>query len=31
VSHCGSGNAAISRRTPAPSTRVQLVAIARTA
>ena len=31
VSHCGSGNAGISRRMPAPSTRVQLVAIARTA
>ena len=31
VSHWGSGNASISRRTPAPSTRVQLVAIARTA
>ena len=31
VSPCGSGNAGISRRMPAPSTRVQLVAIARTA
>lgn len=31
VSHWGSGNAGISRRMPVPSTRVQLVAIGRTA